>query len=93
MLETIGDELEIIPSDSTPMSWTLVKEALEVASAFSGEADWQIQPIRPIGRLTGATAEARKAALRFLRIAGARVLVSVRPTYEDEQAEPGPARE
>lgn len=90
-LETVGDELEIVPSDTTPMSWTLVKEALEVASAFSGGAEWQIQPIWPIGRLTGATAKARKAAVRFLRIAGARVLVSVRPTCEDEQAEPGRA--
>lgn len=82
-VEAIGDELEVIPSDSTPVSETLVQEALEVAAAFSGGAEWQIDPIWPVGRLTKATALGRKAVVRFLRLAGARVLVSVHPGIEE----------
>lgn len=82
-VEAIGDELEIIPSDSTPVSATLVREAFEVAAAFSSGAGGQIEPIWSVGRLTKATAQGRKAAVRFLRLAGARVLVSVRPGIEE----------
>lgn len=67
-------ELEITPSDYTPMSGDLVHHALEVAAAFSGE-DCQILDNWPVGRLSGATPQGRKAAVRFLRLMGARVIV------------------
>lgn len=81
------DRLVIIPADFTPTSECLVREALAVAQAFSGKAAWQIAPGSLVGTLDGATARARKAAVRFLRIAGARVRVSVTKTPPDPPEE------
>lgn len=73
-------ELEIFPSDHTPVSEDLIRNALEVAAAFSDGEDWEILSYWSSGHISGATPRARKAAVRFLRLMGAKVNVSV---YKD----------
>ena len=58
---------------------------------FSGSAEYAIEQGMRAGTLFGATAQARNAAVRFLRLAGARVIVEVRREGTDSSAVASPA--